>query len=182
MKPFELQENQFQEVLRLCGFYRKEAERCMETKSYLAGCVMIGAALEADLIAMCHCYSDEIPTELVPRKKNGKPKPLIEWSFSQLLRVARKCGWLPSGLSLDEEWDHKKAHVGDYAVVVKEIRNLVHPSCYVKDFQRQRLTKRRMEFCFEILEVTSDHLQAKVHASLKVAMEKDKQKESNQGI
>lgn len=182
MKPFELQENQFQELLRLCGLYRREAERCMEGKSYLAGCVMIGAAFEADLIAMCHCCSDEIPSKLIPRRNNGKPKHLLEWSFFQLLRVARQCGWLPASLSLDEEWDHKKAHVGDYAVVVKQIRNLVHASCYITDSPSSRITKRRMELCFETLEVASDYLLAKVHASLREAIEKYGKGAPNKGI
>ena len=62
MKTFELKEELFQELLRICRLYHREAQRCMEAKSYLAGCVMIGAALEADLIAMCHFYSEEIPS------------------------------------------------------------------------------------------------------------------------
>jgi hypothetical protein len=171
MKPFGIQENQYQKLFQLCRLYRREAKRCMEAKSYLAGCVMIGAAFEAELVAMCHCCSDMIPSELIPRKKNGKEKHLLEWSFFQLLRVARECGWLPSGLSLGEEWDHKKAHVGDYAIVVQQIRNLVHASCYIKDFQRSRLTKRRMELCFKTLDVASDYLMVVVHALLKETVE-----------
>ena len=65
MKQFELSDDQFQELMRLCRFYRREADRAMGAKAYLAGCVMIGAALEADLLAMCHCYSDETPEELL---------------------------------------------------------------------------------------------------------------------
>jgi hypothetical protein len=143
----------------------------MDAKAYLAGCVMIGAALEADLVTMCHCYSDEIRGELVPKDRNGKPKHLLKWTFFQLLRVARECGWLPTRLKLDEDWDQRRAHIGDYAVVLKDMRNLVHASCYLTDFPKSRLTKRRMEMCFEVLEVASNHLQAKLHASLKEAIE-----------
>jgi hypothetical protein len=67
---------------------------------------------------------------------------------------------------LGDRWNQKKAEVGDYAVVVKETRNLVHAGRYIKDFPKSRLTKRRMEMCFEILEAASDHLLAKLHASL----------------
>lgn len=182
MQPFDLHEHQFQELIRLCRLYRREAERCMEAKSYLAGCVMIGAAFEADLIGMCHCFSDEIPSELIPKRKNGKPKHLLEWSFSQLLRVVRECGWLPSGLSLDDEWNHKKAHVGDYAVLVKRIRNLVHASCYIENFPRSRLTNRRMELCFETLAVASDYLLDKLHASLREAIKKQAERTPNKRI
>jgi len=182
MKPFELSDEQFQKLMQLYRLYRREAEKCIDAKSYLAGCVMIGAALEADLVAMCHCYSDEIPTELIPKLKNGQPKPLLKWSFFQLLQVARECGWLPARLELNDEWDQKKAHIGDYAVVVKEMRNLVHASCYITDFARSRMTKRRMEMCFEILEVASDHLQAKLHASLKAAIEKEEKRTANNNL
>jgi hypothetical protein len=175
MKPFELSEGQFQKLMPLCRLYRREAEKCRDTKSYLAACVMIGAALEADLIAMCHCYADEIPAVLIPQGKNSQPKPLLQWSFAQLLQVARACDWLPARLALHDAWDHQKAHIGDYAVVVKDMRNLVHASRYLTDFARSRMTKRRMEMCFEILEVASDHLQAKLHTSLKAAMEKVEQ-------
>jgi hypothetical protein len=74
-------------------------------------------------------------------------------------------------LKLDEDWDQRRAHIGDYAVVLKDMRNLVHASCYLTDFPKSRLTKRRMEMCFEVLEVASNHLQAKLHASLKEAIE-----------
>jgi hypothetical protein len=175
MTSFELSDEQFQRLMQLCNLYRREAKKCKDAKSYLAGCVMIGAALEADLICMCHCYADEIPAALIPQGKNSQPKPLLQWSFSQLLQIARECDWLPARLALDDEWDQRKARIGDYAVVVKEMRNLVHASRYLTDFARSRVTKRRMEMCFEILEGASDHLLTKLHASLREAMEKAEQ-------
>jgi len=179
MKQFELTEKQFKELMRLCRLYRREADRAMETKAYLAGCVMIGAALEADLLATCDCYSDEIPDELIPKRKNGKPKHLLDWTLFQLLRVARECGWLPADLNLQEKWDEKRANIGDYAVILKDMRNFVHASCHIVDFPKSRVTKRRMEMCFEILEVASTHLQAKLHGSLKVAIEEEEKKTPN---
>jgi hypothetical protein len=179
MITFNLNKEEFKKLLRLCRLYRREAEKCMEARSYLAGCVMVGAALEADLILMCDCYSDEIPVGLIPKGRNGKCKHLSDWSLFQLLRVARECNWLPSGLTLGDRWNQKKAEVGDYAVVVKETRNLVHAGRYIKDFPKSRLTKRRMEMCFEILEAASDHLLAKLHTSLKAAMEKGEYAEPN---
>src|SRR5512136_2375995 len=103
MKQFELTEDQFHELMRLCRFYRREADRSMDAKTYLAGCVMIGAALESDLLAMWNCYSDEIPEELIPKQRNGKPKHLLDWTFFQLLRIARGCGWLPARLDLQDQ-------------------------------------------------------------------------------
>jgi hypothetical protein len=182
MKQFELTENQFQELMRLCRLYRREADRAMDARAYLAGCVMIGAALEADLLATCDCYSDEIPEELIPKQKNGKPKRLLDWTLFQLLRVARECGWLPAHLNVQEEWDEKRADIGDYAVVLKDMRNLVHASRHIADFPKSRVTKRRMEMCFEILEVASTHLQGKLHQSLKVAIKEEEKKTPNRSL
>ena len=172
MKQLDLSEFQFEHLMQLCRLYRREADRSMKAKAYLAGCVMIGAALEADLVAMCSCYFDEIKAELIPKDRNGKPKHLLNWTFFQLLRIARECGWLPARLKMDEDLDQKRAHIGDYTVVLKNVRNLVHSSCYLTDFTKSRLTKRWMEMCFEILEVASDHLQAKIHASIREVIEK----------
>jgi hypothetical protein len=154
----------------------------MDAKAYLAGCVMIGAALEAELLAMCYCYSDEIQEQLIPKQKNGKPRHLFAWTLFQLLHMARECGWLPAHLNLHEDWDKKRADIGDYAVVLKDMRNLVHASRHIADFPKSRVTKRRMEMCFEILEIASSHLQAKLHQSLKVAMEKEKKKTLNEPL
>jgi hypothetical protein len=52
---------------------------------------MIGAALEASLMSMCHIYADEIPGELLPKNKT-KQKPLLQWTLAQLLCVAHNCG------------------------------------------------------------------------------------------
>jgi len=45
VKQFQLTNQQFQELMRLSRLYRRDADRCMKGKSYLSGCVMIGAAL-----------------------------------------------------------------------------------------------------------------------------------------
>lgn len=171
MKEIELSEDQFEGLMRLCRLYRREAQKSANGKAYLAACVMLGAALEADLLAICNCYSDEIPEKLIPKKKNGKPKHLLDWSFFQLLRVARHCKWLKSGLELETDWDRKKARIGDYAIVLKDFRNLVHASCKITDFSKSRVTKQRMEMCFDILDISKSHLEAKLHRSLKLAME-----------
>jgi hypothetical protein len=52
----ELDDNDQAEILRLARFYLNEAKRCEKAKAYLAGCVMLGAALEASLILMVGMY------------------------------------------------------------------------------------------------------------------------------
>jgi hypothetical protein len=176
MKDIELTDEQFQELMRLCSMYKREAEKCKDAKAYLASCVMIGAALEAALIGMCDCYFDEIPVDLIPKeRKTSKPKHILDWSLFQLLKIARECHWFPVGMTLNDEWDSKKAEVGDWAVVLKEFRNLVHASRYIQDFLRSRVTKRRLETCFDVLDVVISHFQEKLYVSLKAAIEKDGQ-------
>ena len=172
MQPCKLNEDELQELLRLSGVYRREARKCMQAKSYLAGCIMIGAALETDIMAMCHCYVDEIPSKLISKKK-GRAKPLLDWSLFQLITIARECEWIPSGLSLDDDWDSRKADVGDYSEVLRQIRNLVHPSCFVKDLPKSRMTKQRMQMCFDVLEAASSSFLDKIHTSLKAAVGKE---------
>lgn len=175
MKPCYLSENQYNELLELSGLYRQQAGRCANAKAHLAACVMIGAALESDLMAFCHCYSNEIPADIIPQRK-GKPKHLLNWSLAELLRVAKKCGWLSARLQLDEEWDQHRAEIGDWAEVVRQFRNLVHPARYVSDFPHQRVTKKRLELCDDVLDAAQDHLLAKLYKSLEAAVLKPKKK------
>jgi hypothetical protein len=118
MRPCHLTEKQYKELLRLSSLYRKQSDRCANSKAYLAACVMIGSALESDLMAFCHCYSNEIPSDTIPQRK-GRPKHLLNWTLFELLRVAKKCCWLPARLSLDDEWNQRWAKIGDWTEVVR---------------------------------------------------------------
>jgi hypothetical protein len=51
--PFTtLTEDQEKELWRLQRYYWKEALRCEDAEAYLAGCVMLGSALETILVLM----------------------------------------------------------------------------------------------------------------------------------
>src|ERR1700733_9688753 len=113
-----LSDNEEKEFYRLQKLYWREALRCQKAKAYLAGCVMLGSALETLLILMANVYSDEVDqTGKVPTVR-GKPKPLLDWQFVELLRVAKAAQWLPSALNLEDRWSNRKARIGDYAEVV----------------------------------------------------------------
>lgn len=170
MKIFELNDTQFINLIYARNLYYEEAKKCRDAKSYLAGCVMIGAALETDLILMCHCYSNEISKKvpnLIPQAR-GKYKSLLKWSFVELLNVVRGCGWLPAGLNSEKDaWDEVKADIGDYAIILKNIRNLVHPSRYITDLGRLKMDNNYLETCLETLEVANDYFYGKLETSLK---------------
>jgi len=171
MTNIGLTEAQYEEVLRLARVYQREAEKCREGKAYLAGCILIGAAFEAALLSMAHCFEEDVYAW-----KGVSAKPLMKWSLAELLNAAKQLGWLPSRLSPDEEFDSKRAQIGDYAEAVRQIRNFVHPARYVDDFQGKRVTKRYLETSFEIVETATDHLMYKVGEFLQAATEEVKRR------
>ncbi len=176
MKAGELTDNQFTELRQLVTVYRREAHRCMRGKSYLAGCMMMGGALEASFIGMCHLHRAEIPEELVPKGKDGNAKELLDWSFAQLLEIGRACGWLPSRVRPDDKRDQEKAHRGDWAMVLNDWQNFVHVSRYLQDFRRRRMTRRRLEMVFEMFDITTEHLTREIVASLEALVEEETKK------
>jgi len=174
LQGFKLSEELYNEVLRLAGYYRREAEKCRDSKAFLAGCIMIGAAFEALLLAFANCYPEEAFTSRnAPRRKGGSVKPLLSWSLADLLAVAKERMWLPSGLSRGDEWNEARAQIGDYGEVIRNIRNLVHPARYAIDFPRKRITGRYLEASFVILDVAIDYLQNKIEGSIREAIEQD---------
>lgn len=151
---------------RLSRFYWKEALRCEESKAYLAGCVMLGSALETLLILMINCHSDEADqTGKVPMKK-GKPKPLLDWQFVELLRVAKAANWLPSAHDLNDDRSRRKAKIGDYAEDVRMVRNLAHPARYAADHYRSRVTAKYLQRQFEVVLLCRDWLVERNNKSL----------------
>jgi hypothetical protein len=167
MKPLELTAAQEAEMLRLQRFYRNEASRCRKARAFLAGCVMAGAELETTLLLMVNVYPDEAAaTGKAPHRK-GKLKSLTEWSLAELLKVAKAAGWLPSALEYgQDDWDRKRAEAGDYAEVVREMRNLAHPVRYMEDHYRQHVTKRHLEWVFDAIDAGNGWLFARIEKSL----------------
>lgn len=178
MSEFAFTDDQHNEVIRLSRAYHREAHRCRDGKAYLAGCVMMGAALEASLLAFVNCYPDEALCSARAPTRRGTIKPLAQWSLAELLAVAKERGWLPSSLSLDEEWSDKKAQIGDYTEVLRQIRNLIHPAEHMLTFPRKRITRRYLSMSFEIFEVATEYLLNMVGESLRAVFEADSEEEN----
>lgn len=171
-----LSDEEEREIWRLYRFYGREADRCEKAKAYLAGCVMLGSALEALLMLMVNVYDEEaLATGRIPTKRK-KPKPLLNWDLGELLRVAKVVGWLPAGLELDEEWNSRKAKVGDHAEVVRIVRNLAHPGRYRKEHFRGRITKKYLEHQFEVVEACREWLTDHNAKSLLAHMREEEKK------
>jgi hypothetical protein len=146
-----LTDEEEKEFYRLHSYYWREALRCEKARAYLAGCIMLGSALETLLILMVNVYPEEAgQTGKTPTKK-GKQKPLIDWDLAEALQVAKAAHWLPSALDLKDEWSSRKALIGDYAEVVRMIRNLAHPARYATDHRRKRITQKYLQIQFDVV-------------------------------
>jgi len=55
-----LTNDQYEKILKVATLYKKQAEKCREGKAYLAGCILMGAAFEAILLATAHCFEYEM--------------------------------------------------------------------------------------------------------------------------
>ena len=65
--PLDLNEKEYRAMLDSSERYFSEAKRCRAGKAYLAGIVMVGAALETILMCMVCCDSKRLPPGMVLR-------------------------------------------------------------------------------------------------------------------
>ncbi len=124
-------------TLDLFGLYRDEARKCGDAGAPLAGCVLLGSAMEAALLAMAQCFPEDVGRVVARRKSKELSRPASEWSLSQLLLVAHDLGWLPTG---------------DYAEVVRAMRNLLHPSIYMRECPDKAINGKHLRFSFKVLD------------------------------
>jgi hypothetical protein len=61
-------------------------------------------------------------------------------------------------LNLEDDWSNRKARVGDYAEVVRQVRNLAHPARYVEDHHGKRVTAKYLRRQFNVVDVCRDWL------------------------
>ena len=162
---YPLTNAQEKELWRLSRFYWREAGRCNTAKAYLAGCAMLGSAIECALILCTNLYFDEaLKTPTAIKKKLGT-KSLLKWSLADLIDVAREASWLQSGLRPGMRFrNQKSAKIGDYVDLLRSVRNLIHPSRYAQDHRGKRVTKRYFDYCEEILGLARAEFRASVLA------------------
>lgn len=170
-------EEQEKELWRLFRFYWKEAHRCEKSKAYLAGCVMLGSALENLLLLMINSHSEEIEELGAFPKNQHQPRPLVKWTLAELLKAAKAANWLPYGIGQGEKWNGRKAKIGDYAEVARMVRNLLHPARYMIDHSHARITNKYLQRQFEVVLACRDWLIYHNNEVLIKTMEKEKEKE-----
>jgi hypothetical protein len=162
----------------LFAFYRDEAERCKAGGAYLASCVLLASALEAALLAMVECFSQEVAAFANRSSARELSRPRSEWGLSQLLLVARNLGWLPSNRRGKRQVETGAAQVGDYVEVVRVIRNLIHPAIYLREYPGEAITEKHLDISYKVLEVACECLSDRLDVALRAAKARPKKHES----
>lgn len=154
-----LEDSQSSELFDIETLYCCEARKCKDAQAYTAGCVMLGAALEANLMAMVTLRPNDVAAWYKQRHPEAKSvKRLIDWNLGELLCVANELGWLPAGETLDA--NPKDRLIGAHAQDIRILRNLVHPGRYLKDFPGYRITPDTLIALFKVLDGVYQHLHA----------------------
>lgn len=95
-----------------------EAWSCLGAGAHLASTVMMGAILEALLLARINKLTDKslvFASKCVPKDKtSGKTRPLQEWTLNSYIDVAHDLGWIGKASR-------------DIGVVLRDYRNFIHP-------------------------------------------------------
>jgi len=113
-------------LTRLGARYRREGELAAQAGAYYAACAMLGAAIEATLLALCHARPAE--AEAARKRLHRDFRPLRDpdrWSLLDMVAIAIIAGWLPSlgedSLALTAgEWLRRIDRL-------RRLRNLLHP-------------------------------------------------------
>jgi hypothetical protein len=96
----------------------EEAQRAIGAQAYLAAVVITGSLLEGALYAAFDKHEATAKAH-GPHDKKGDPKPLVEWTMSELIDAALKGKWI--------ELEIKK-----FSDSLRDYRNLVHPQQQLK--------------------------------------------------
>lgn len=162
-----LEDSQSEELFRIETLYCCEARKCKDAQAYTAGCVMLGAALEVNLMAMVTFCSNDVAGWYKQRHPKAKSvKRLLDWNLGELLDVANELGWLPGNEPPGDAPDPRDWPIGDHARVIQILRNLVHPGRYLKDFTGHRITADELTAAFNVL----DGVYLYLHAALSARM------------
>ena len=77
-------------LLKLMNIYKNEADKCGKVRAYLAGCIILGAALEAGLLGMAKCY----PEKVKRTKTYQQQKKMDDLGLFDLIKIATELHWI----------------------------------------------------------------------------------------
>lgn len=123
-------------LVGLAVFYRKEANKCVKGKAYLAACVMQSSALEASLQAMCFLYPEEVKRSVIYQKKKfrNKRNKALEFKYFELINIAAELCWFPPKIIT---WG-KQTTLAGFVHELRKLRNYVHPGAWAPERPEKR--------------------------------------------
>ena len=137
MARAQSQRLRFDSLMRFFRRCRREALRCREAKAYIAGCVLLGAALESALLSMTRIYQDQV-------YRRGR-RVAEKWDLGGLIDLADACGWLDdTGLRAAKK--------------IQVHRNLVHPGRSAGSVELPRIDRRTFDARLRDFERVMDNL------------------------
>lgn len=93
----------------------EEAQKDIYSNCYLSAIIMMGSLLEGALLYKVEKdVSKACKASRAPKKKDGKAKPIHEWSLHDLIEVSHELGWL-------------HGDVKRFSHALRDYRNMVHP-------------------------------------------------------
>ncbi|MFA5033253.1 MAG: hypothetical protein WC614_09550 [bacterium] len=125
----------------------QEIVNCLRTNSHLATIFLCGSTLEGILLSIAIKNREEFTESLSsPKNPTGKPRPVYEWSLSNLIDVAHS-------LDLIDE-DVKK-----FSYVLRDFRNYIHPHLQMSSgFNPNEHTAK---ICWQVLQASIYQLSRK---------------------
>jgi hypothetical protein len=149
-------EKQFRAVVELAVTYHDEAVRCAGAGAHYAACIMVGAAVEAALLATAAIYRDDLSDSPIwPKRKDGKAA-LEDLTLAELTCLARDAGWLPA-LGRGEQRHLSDSEVGDAVDFLRGLRNLaVHPGRHVRNDAEVQLGEVAYRNAYGVLQAVFD--------------------------
>jgi hypothetical protein len=153
-------------LLSLITRYHSEAEKAAKARAYYGACVLIGSALEGSLLAMCTIRAKDVEqyvAGLAPKQR--PPKAAQNWVLNQLLAVAAALQWLPARPN-----KHSRTRLAEWAQLIRELRNLVHPGKHIREYPRVSLGRQHWSDAKAVFDLVNDSLLDLVHADLRTEM------------
>jgi len=104
---------------------------------------MLGATVEAMLIAVINLFYDEVRQVVIAKK--WKLEELLKWDLGRLLEVAKDAKLLPEKLNLHPKMDSRAVKDPIPTDVIREVRNLVHPGRYLRERGGKEITQEELD-------------------------------------
>jgi hypothetical protein len=144
------------ERLEMCQVeFEQEALASAEAGAFHAAATMIGAAIEAALLARCLRRPEEAEQARVRLQRPERPEKADprKWGLHSLTRVAAEASWLP------------EFHVGNGVLpsdalidMVRELRNMVHPATHLQSVVTNRIARAKYEAARATYDLLRRHL------------------------